>query len=130
MAWGKSRPYATDMAGFAVSLPYLLSRPSALFPTQVSTQIIPFSNYYCPLQCKRGHLESEFLKHLVNDLYQLEVASNQVHWMPHDQFNFNVGSDFSLSAIRCLCGIQGLSRLTLRKKRSLRNKKGTIQTKV
>jgi len=62
VAWGKSRPYATDMAGFAVSLPYLLSRPSALFPTQ----------------CKRGHLESEFLKHLVNDLDQLEVASNQV----------------------------------------------------
>ena len=25
-------------------------------------------------------MESEFLKHLVNDLDQLEVASNQVHW--------------------------------------------------
>ena len=62
VAWGKSRPYATDMAGFAVALPHLLSRPSALFPTQ----------------CKRGHLESEFLKHLVSDINQLEVASSQV----------------------------------------------------
>jgi len=62
VAWGKSRPYATDMAGFAVALPHLLSRPSALFPTQ----------------CKRGHLESEFLKHLVRDINQLEVASSQV----------------------------------------------------
>lgn len=62
VAWGKSRPYATDMAGFAVALPHLLSRPAAQFPTQ----------------CKRGHLESEFLKYLVNDISQLEVASNQV----------------------------------------------------
>ena len=82
VAWGKSRPYATDMAGFAVSLPHLLSRPSAIFPTQVSTAIIPFSNYHRHLQCKRGHLESEFLKHLVNDLDELEVASNQVPWTP------------------------------------------------
>ena len=35
VAWGKSRPYATDMAGFAVALPHLLSRPAAQFPTQV-----------------------------------------------------------------------------------------------
>ena len=40
VAWGKSRPYATDMAGFAVALPHLLSRPSALFPTQVLHRFI------------------------------------------------------------------------------------------
>ena len=63
VGWGRSRPYATDMAGFAVSLSHLLARPSALFPSL----------------CRRGHLESEFLKHLVTGLEELEpVAQGRV----------------------------------------------------
>jgi galactosylgalactosylxylosylprotein 3-beta-glucuronosyltransferase 3 len=63
VGWGRSRPYATDMAGFAVALSHLLARPSALFPTE----------------CRRGHLESEFLKHLVTGLEELEpVAGDRV----------------------------------------------------
>ena len=123
MAWGKSRPYATDMAGFAVSLPYLLSRPSALFPTQVSTQSILFS-YYCLLQCKRGHLESEFLKHLVNDLDQLEVASNQVDWMPHDQFNCNVGSEFFFICHQVLVWHTRTEPVNLKKEEKFKEQKG------
>ena len=56
VGWGRKRAYATDMAGFAVSLARLLARPSALFPTE----------------CKRGHLESMFLSHLVQGLEELE----------------------------------------------------------
>jgi len=63
VGWGRSRPYATDMAGFAVSLSHLLTRPEAMFPTK----------------CRRGHLESEFLKHLVTGLEDLEpVATGKV----------------------------------------------------
>lgn len=63
VGWARSRPYATDMAGFAVSLNHLLTRPSALFPTK----------------CRIGHLESEFMKHLVTGLEDLEpVATGQV----------------------------------------------------
>jgi len=47
--WGRDRPYATDMAGFAVNLGYLLSKPKAQFLDRV----------------KIGYLESEFMKELV-----------------------------------------------------------------
>ena len=63
VAWGRSRPFATDMAGFAVSLAHLLARPTAAFPTR----------------CRRGHLESEFLKDLVGEVGELEpLAEGQV----------------------------------------------------
>lgn len=49
--WGRDRPFATDMAGFAVNLEYLLSRPKAKFLGKV----------------KIGYLESEFLKLLIGE---------------------------------------------------------------
>jgi len=58
VGWGKDRPFATDMAGFAIGLSYLLSHTSAKFATEV----------------KIGYLESEFLKHLVH-LEDLEPIS-------------------------------------------------------
>jgi len=51
VGWGRDRPFATDMAGFAVNLNFLLSRPAAKFLGRV----------------KIGYLESEFLKRLVAD---------------------------------------------------------------
>jgi len=58
VGWGKDRPFATDMAGFAINLAYLLSRPSAKFAARV----------------KIGYQESEFLKHLIH-LEDLEAIS-------------------------------------------------------
>jgi len=58
VGWGKDRPFATDMAGFAINLSYLLSRPSAKFADKV----------------KIGYQESEFLKHLIH-LEDLEPIS-------------------------------------------------------
>lgn len=51
VGWGRDRPFATDMAGFAVNVGFLLSRPAAKFLGRV----------------KIGYLESEFLKRLVAD---------------------------------------------------------------
>ena len=59
VAWGRSRPFATDMAGFAVGLAHLLARPAAAFPTV----------------CRRGHLESQFLKELVAEVGELEALA-------------------------------------------------------
>ena len=56
VVWYPQRPFALDMAGFAVNLAHFLSRTKAKFSYQV----------------KRGHQESEFLKHLVGDLSELE----------------------------------------------------------
>ncbi|XP_072493310.1 galactosylgalactosylxylosylprotein 3-beta-glucuronosyltransferase 3 [Notamacropus eugenii] len=49
-AWEPERPFPLDMAGFAVSLPLLLSRPGAQFDPMAP----------------RGHLESSLLRHLVD----------------------------------------------------------------
>ena len=56
VTWSPQRPFGLDMAGFAVNLKHFLSRPKAKFAYQV----------------KRGHQESEFLKHLVDSLDELE----------------------------------------------------------
>jgi len=58
VGWGLDRPFATDMAGFAINLSYLLSHTSAKFASQV----------------KIGYQESEFLKHLTR-LEDLEAIS-------------------------------------------------------
>jgi galactosylgalactosylxylosylprotein 3-beta-glucuronosyltransferase 3 len=50
VGWGKERPFATDMAGFAVNLSHLLSHESAKFSSKP----------------KIGYQESEFLKHLIH----------------------------------------------------------------
>ncbi len=56
--WAPHRPFALDMAGFAVNADLLLSRPKAKFAYKV----------------KRGHQESEFLRHLTS-LAELEPKS-------------------------------------------------------
>ena len=58
VGWATDRPFATDMAGFAINLSYLLSHTSAKFASQV----------------KIGYQETEFLKHLVH-LEDLEPLS-------------------------------------------------------
>lgn len=59
VSWSPHRPFAIDMAGFAVNLQLFLSRPKAKFAYRV----------------KRGHQESEFLRHLVSDLKELEAKA-------------------------------------------------------
>ena len=56
VTWSPNRPYAIDMAGFAVNVKLFLSKNKAKFAYQV----------------KRGHQESEFLKTLVTGLDELE----------------------------------------------------------
>ena len=58
VGWGHSRPFAIDMAGFAVNLQRLLTRTSAKFAYKV----------------KIGYQESEFLKHLAR-MDELEPKS-------------------------------------------------------
>ena len=60
VTWAPQRPFAIDMAGFAVNVKHFLSKPKAKFAYQV----------------KRGHQESEFLKHLVT-LDDLEPKAGQ-----------------------------------------------------
>ena len=63
VSWSPNRPFALDMAGFAVNVKHFLDRPKAKFAYSV----------------KRGYQESEFLRHLVNNLEELESkAENQV----------------------------------------------------
>ncbi len=57
--WAPQRPFAVDMAGFAVNLDLFLSKPKAKFAYLV----------------KRGYQESEFLGHLVS-LDELEVKGD------------------------------------------------------
>ena len=59
VGWGTDRAFATDMAGFAINLSFLLQHPAAKFAAKV----------------KRGNQESEFLSQLVR-LDQLEPISN------------------------------------------------------
>lgn len=54
--WGRDRPFAIDMAGFAVNLQRFLGRPAGKFAYEV----------------KKGYQESEFLRHFVDDLSELE----------------------------------------------------------
>ena len=56
VAWSPKRPFAIDMAGFAVNYNHFLNRPKAKFAYEV----------------KRGYQETEFLRHLVNSLSELE----------------------------------------------------------
>jgi len=60
VAWGPERPFAIDMAGFAVNYDLFLNRPKAKFAYQV----------------KRGYQETEFLRHLVSDLSELEPRAD------------------------------------------------------
>ena len=80
----------------ALQLPFLTFLPGRLhyFQHRFRPESESLFHFCHHLQCKRGHLESEFLKHLVDDLNQLEVASSQVYWMPHYTFNCNVSSFF------------------------------------
>jgi hypothetical protein len=49
VGWGADRQFATDMAGFAINLPFLLAHPAAVFATEV----------------KIGRQESTFLQQFV-----------------------------------------------------------------
>ena len=65
VTWAPQRPFAIDMAGFAVNLKLFLSKPKAKFAYQV----------------KRGHQESEFLKHLVTlDELEAKVGTKVLIW--------------------------------------------------
>ena len=61
VTWSPNRPFAIDMAGFAVNLKLFLSKNKAKFAYQV----------------KRGHQESEFLKHLIT-LKELEPKADKL----------------------------------------------------
>ena len=81
VGWGTDRPFATDMAGFAINLSYLLSHTSAKFASSV----------------KIGYLESEFLKHLVH-LEDLEAVGGDRVLVWHtrtEQPNLNKEKQFS-----------------------------------
>jgi len=60
VAWSPNRPFAIDMAGFAVNYNHFLGRPKAKFAYQV----------------KRGYQETEFLRHLVGSLSELEPKAD------------------------------------------------------
>ena len=75
------RPFATDMAGFAINLSYLLSHTSAKFASSV----------------KIGYLESEFLKHLVH-LEDLEPLGGEEVLVWHtrtEAVNLNKEKEFT-----------------------------------
>lgn len=81
VGWGRDRPFAVDMAGFAINLSYLLSHTSAKFADKV----------------KIGYQESEFLKHLVH-LEDLEPLSERKVLVWHtrtEQPNLNREKEFS-----------------------------------
>eukprot|EP00095_Tigriopus_kingsejongensis_P005606 snap_masked-scaffold541_size141817-processed-gene-0.8 protein:Tk05606 transcript:snap_masked-scaffold541_size141817-processed-gene-0.8-mRNA-1 annotation:"galactosylgalactosylxylosylprotein 3-beta-glucuronosyltransferase i" len=59
--WAPQRPFALDMAGFAVNLDLFLAKTKTKFAYQV----------------KRGHQESEFLRHLVESLDELEPKADK-----------------------------------------------------
>ena len=60
VAWKPERPFAIDMAGFAVNVQLFLERPKAKFAYRV----------------KRGYQESEFLAHLNVKLTDLEPKAD------------------------------------------------------
>ena len=80
VGWGTDRPFAVDMAGFAINLSYLLSHTSAKFATSV----------------KIGYQESEFLKHLVHleDLEPLSPHKILVWHTRTEQPNMNKEKEF------------------------------------
>jgi len=80
VGWGKDRPFATDMAGFAINLSYLLSHTSAKFASEV----------------KIGYQESEFLKHLIHleDLEPISVDKVLVWHTRTENPNLNMEKKF------------------------------------
>ena len=56
VSWSPQRPFAIDMAGFAINVKHFVGKTKAKFAYQV----------------KRGHQESELLRHLVSSLDELE----------------------------------------------------------
>jgi len=80
VGWGKDRPFATDMAGFAINLSYLLSHTSAKFAPTV----------------KIGYQESEFLKHLIHleDLEPISVGQVLVWHTRTENPNLNQEKKF------------------------------------
>ena len=60
VAWKPERPFALDMAGFAVNVQLFLDKPKAKFAYSV----------------KRGYQESEFLRHLDVELKELEPKAD------------------------------------------------------
>lgn len=80
VGWGKDRPFATDMAGFAINLSYLLSHTSAKFASKV----------------KIGYQESEFLKHLIHleDLEPISVDKVLVWHTRTENPNLNMEKKF------------------------------------
>ena len=81
VGWAADRPFATDMAGFAINLSYLLSHTSAKFASSV----------------KIGYLETEFLKHLVHleDLEPVSVSRVLVWHTRTEKPNLNKEKLFS-----------------------------------
>jgi len=59
--WSPNRPFAIDMAGFAISLDRFLNRPEGKFAFEV----------------KKGHQESELLRHFVSSLDELEPLADR-----------------------------------------------------
>ena len=80
VGWGTDRPFAVDMAGFAINLSYLLSHTSAKFADKV----------------KIGYQESEFLKHLVHleDLEPLSAGKILVWHTRTEKPNLNKEKEF------------------------------------
>jgi hypothetical protein len=60
-AWSPNRPYAIDMAGFAINLQRFLSRPNGKFAYEV----------------QKGYQESELLRHFVDSLDELEPKADE-----------------------------------------------------
>lgn len=76
--YNSNRPFAIDMAGFAINLAHFLSRPKASFSFEV----------------REGYQESEILKYMVNSLDELEPkADNCTKVSSHNSF---------LIIIRCI----------------------------
>jgi len=75
--WSPNRPFAIDMAGFAVNLKRFLSRPDGKFAFEV----------------EKGHQESEFLRHFVGSLGELEPKAERCTKVR--EFSFNDSNSLS-----------------------------------
>jgi galactosylgalactosylxylosylprotein 3-beta-glucuronosyltransferase 3 len=60
VAWSQNRPFAIDMAGFAINLKLFLRTPEGRFAFEV----------------EKGYQETELLKHFVKSLDELEVRAD------------------------------------------------------